>query len=329
MKKILSSLAVLALCSTSALAQDVVSGVAFRAIGNEVDDIELKSVDSKIEITLENYNPDTGFKPYLMVATGGGFEVGQESFELETSLIPETQNYKCLFQMNKETWGNPYLGNYQATLMVYFEDEDGEYLLSDEYEPILFMQSYITPNVFPAELVSFYPNNNWNHETFADAYQRGILDVNFSNIISLKENEEIGIILYDCLDGELNEVSIVNGKNAEADWNYLDGSFTLSIYYSLDGVDANKINEIDFIFNDLKSIGSLIEIEPIVLTNTNPNVKRLNQKAVAKNGLVSNDEMFPVYNCAGVLIKDNVNMDELYALPKGLYIVNGTKVVVK
>ncbi len=239
MKKIFTAFAALALCSTAAFAQDVVSDVTFQALGYEEGEMMLESVDANIKITFENYKPALGYTPHLMIATGGGFEIGTEPQTLYPTPIVGTPNYACVFTMDEETWGNPYMGNYQATLMVYFEDADGEYLLDEEYEPVMFMQSYITKNLNTA-LVSVYPDGDWSKETFEKAYNRGEITFSFSNAVTFTNGNNIGTITYygEDFDDAVNVTSYTDG------WSVMDGNWTVSFNFQNEDFDAESLNKI-------------------------------------------------------------------------------------
>lgn len=76
MKKCFSLMFSALICAMTSFAQMPVEGVSFMAEGYEADDMELGSVNATIHITLDAYNAAAGYEPYLMIATGGGFEVG-------------------------------------------------------------------------------------------------------------------------------------------------------------------------------------------------------------------------------------------------------------
>ena len=45
--------------------------------------------------------------------------------------------------------------------------------------------------------------------------------------------------------------------------------------------------------------------------------------------IFNQNDKFKVYSIEGILISNNASIDELHKLPKGIYIVNGSKYIVK
>lgn len=341
MKKILLSLAALALSASVAFAQSApfISGVTFSVtdpdavefVDEEENIFELNTPIVTLSMTFNGWDEEVatnlGYAPKLMVATGMGFGVEPKMYDLTSATSTFT------FTMNEEKWGQPYMGMLNAVCMVCFtkgEGEDVEFYLTPDEEPLFYQAVMTAPNTYPTKFVSVYPNGDWSEETFAQAYNDGVIRYNFTNEISLDNGQSFGYIMYERFDGEtVDDVEIVLGENAEAEWNYMDGCYTIAINYELEGVSANEISAIYIVLDELESMGSSIEVDPVVLENSNPNVQRIAKKTPAAKNLAVSNETVSVYNVAGMLVKENIAQSEVNALPKGLYIVNGKKVVVK
>lgn len=325
MKKLFTAMAAIALCSTAAFAQGVVKDVTFQAQGYDADETMLESVNSNIVVTFVNYNPTSEYKPHLMVATGGGFEIGQEPVELDPTPIIGTANYACVFSMDKSTWGNPYLGNFQATLMVYFENEDGDYLFDDDDEPLMFMQSYVSPNVDTAVLVSVYPDGNWIKETFEKAYNRGEITFSFNNEVTFTNLNNIGTIKYVVDDFE-DEVDITSYTS---EWNLMDGNWAVSFNFKNEDYAAADLTKIVIELSGVKTVANqqLVSVPSVILSNPAAPQPAPRIKKAMENELTSNNELVNIYNLQGALIKESVQKAAIKELPAGIYIVGGKKVV--
>ena len=338
MKKILLSLATLALGASAVFAQSApfISEVAFSVIPTSAVDnydkdenmFELNTPEVTLTMEFKDYNSteieDLGYAPKLMIATGMGFGVDPVIYDLNSS----TSTFS--FTMDEEKWGQPYMGMLNAVCMVCFMNDDMDFYFTEDDEPLFYQALLTAPNTFPTKLVSVYPNNDWSEESFAEAYNSGEIRFNFSNALSLEDEPVIGEINYTRFDGvRVRAVEIELGENAEAGWNPMDGNYTITINYALDGVSANEIKKIEIYLDDLASPYGVVEVAPVVLENNNPNMKRIAKKAPAAVGLAVSNEAVSVYNVAGTLVKENIAQSEVNALPKGLYIVNGKKVVVK
>lgn len=330
MKKFLLSLAAFVLSAGALFAQEEGDQVTFKAL-NQSEDYEdgmpLESVDADILITFKNYDSESEYKPHLMVATGGGFEIGQEPVELDPTPIIGTANYACVFSMDKSTWGNPYLGNFQATLMVYFENEDGDYLFDDDDEPLMFMQSYVTPNIYTAELVSVYPDGNWVKETFEKAYNRGEITFSFNNEVIFNNPNNLGTITY--YFGDDSEPVVIPTCNAG--WNLTDGNWAVSFNLKNDDYEVEDLTKIVIELSGVKTVvnNQFVTVPPVILNNTVTPQQSPRFKNAMENELTSNNELVNIYNLQGSLVKESVNKAAIKELPAGIYIVDGKKVVVR
>lgn len=296
----------------------------------------LPSVDATINVTMEKLDTDVmdagKWHPAAMVVTGRGSAVGQDLVFLK-----EGEGSTFTLDLNKESWGNPYMGDFYASLIVCFVNDEMEFYTytivdgEDEYEePVMYEISYTTPNVFPATLLYTSPDGKWEFESFDEAYNHGEIRFAFSNALSLNDDELIGEINYTRFDGlDVDPTDIEIGVNAEIGWNPMDGYYTITVNYALAEVAAKEIKEVEIYLDDLSSPFGVVKVEPVVLENNNPNAKRLAKNTASVEGLAVNNDSVSVYTVTGVLIKEKISMSEVNTLPKGLYIVKGKKVVVK
>ncbi len=260
-----------------------------------------------------------------MIATGGGFEVGAEPQTLIPTPIVGTPDYACVLHMDKADWGNPYMGNFQATLMVYFEDAEGEFLLDEEYEPVMFMQSYMTKNLNTA-LVSVYPNGDWSQETFEKAYNRGEITFSFSGEVEFVNPKNRGTITY-FIDDQAEQVEITDYVS---EWSLLDGNWTISFNFQNEDFDAEDLTKVVITLTGVKSEETKepVYVAPVVLDNTaapqkSPRTKKALEEDLSANGLVN------IYNVQGSLVKENANKSDIKDLPAGLHIVDGKKIIIR
>lgn len=356
MKKFLLSLAALALSASAAFAQDAVSeyisGVNFSAPGQvEVDEGLYTLNNPEVTITMEflDYEKDElaqlGYSPKLMVATGMGFGVEPAMYDLDATASPSV----FTFTMNEAKWGQPYMGMLNAALMVCFLNEDMDFLLTEDEEPLFFQAVYSATNTFPAKYVSVYPNNDWSDDTFAHAYNDGFIRFSFDNVISFADNANAVSIIWRTED-ETMRATYSYDPNATEDeedeerpdvslgWSPLDGNFVAEVRIKNPDFDAVEIDSITITLNGVRSLGEPVQVPSITLNNEDAeedvnafsvrrNSKGANTASVKELGCVEN-EVVEVYNLQGMLIK-TIKAKEVNSLKPGLYIVNGKKFIVR
>ena len=357
MRKTYAIIASALLCAAAAQAQDapvaLVDTVYFHAAGQvqvmDGDEIvpkcyTLPSVNNVVEIQLVNYKADVaqaeGWQPYVVWTMGTGFAVGQ-AYEAPTELIGTPNPYTYGFTLNKEKWGNPSGGNYYVTVMLCFVKLEGEEIVDMLYgadeEPVMYDVSYSTPNVFPAEFQYVYPDNNWEDETFAEAYENGVITFGFTNPVTFS-NESNAVSIAYTVDGEDDERTLAK-SDCEMEWNRLDGFYTVSFRYSTEDYTVEEISQIKITLNDVIYIPTTEEgitpepvpvtVNPVILTKPISNPAPRKQKNRMTEDLTSNNEIVNVYNIQGMLVKESVNKSAINELPAGLYIVDGKKIVVR
>lgn len=357
MRKSYLILASALLCATAAQAQNtpIVTGVEFYVEGQtnyEEDGVTvensylLPSVDAVVNIKLHDYNPNVAaegdWKPFIVWTKGTGFAIDQD-FEYATFTGENT----CTFTLDKEKWGNPYVGNYYVNLMLCFVNADMDFYFGADGEPVMFSVAYITPNVFPATFLYAYPDGEWQAgDSFAKTYKptgEGC-SFNFNNIVDFGNNDFMGTIVYNrvseepaiefiSLSGNPETVTEENktptGK-ASVGYNPLDGNYVVSVHYYNPSIAADEISSIEIELMGMTSMGTDIENEKATINNdaTNPNVQQMPKSRLAE-GLGVANESVDVYNMQGMLVKANVNKSTIQDLPAGLYIVDGKKVIIR
>lgn len=331
MKKILLSLATLALGASAVFAQSApfISGVTFSAPGQEKVDpeediYELPTPEVTISMEFDGWNDEEatklGYAPKLMVATGMGFGVEPMFYDLESKTSTFT------FTMNEETWGQPYMGMLNAVLMVCFMDDDMDFYVTEDGEPVFYQAIYTAPNTFAARFEYAAPNGLWEDETFADAYNRGEVSFVFSNPVQFANPEEIGTISYFIDDVEIP----VEITEYTSEWDMLNGLWAVTFKFSNEEFMADDLSQIVIELSGVESVigETPITVQPLVLSNVASPAPRKIKKAM-EGDLTSGNELVNVYNVQGTLVKESVNKSAIKDLPAGLYIVDGKKYVVR
>lgn len=283
--------------------------------------IPVPSVNETVTISFNETIPEEA-NVLLMTSAGSGFAVDMQVSELS---LNESRD-EATITLDKNSWGNPYISNYYLALTVTFVDDENEYILRDE-EPVYFSVLYTTPDTFPAELVREYPTGQWsNYYTFSSAYDQGIGALYFTEEVNIS-GENIGTIYYILKDG--NEIeSEINQFNGE--WDYMEGLYVVNFLFSSDAYTANEIQAIEISFDGISNDEGQIVIDPIILENEESSALRKTKSSTA--GVMSlgvQQDNIAVYNLQGVLVKENMTASDINTLPKGLYIINGKKVIIK
>lgn len=324
-------------------ANGLIDGVSFNVVGQEfIEDgaYSVPSVDATVNITFKNYDVDKaeelGLTPMAMLATGSGFAIG---IAYEPLVGNDGVNYTLT--LNKEKWGDPYLGNFYVTVMVFFATEDMEFYEFDE-EPVMYEVSYTTPNTVPAVLVSTYPDadNPWEYETFTRFYDAGgEVRFNFSNMVEFAENVSWGTVTIYLKDEfelpidapiEKSDGEVLGFGQATSEWNALDSYCTVTVCSANDGALADDIDRIEIALTGVKSFGQDVTVPALVLRNVAP-AQRVAEKAPGTAGVIGiaadGNETVSVYNLQGVCVMENATKAAVSTLPAGIYIVNGKKII--
>lgn len=289
--------------------------------------LSLSQMNTTVNLNLDKAPEIVGVTPMVVIYSGtAGFT---EDF-IALPVDPVNSN-PIVVTLDSSTWGNPYLGNYYATIMLTYIDAEGDYVLRDD-EPIFFQMPCMTPNVLPAELKYTYPNNSWEDETFAEAYANGKVTFAFTNPVTFSNENNVATITY-VYEGDSYEETVAEG-NCTMEWNRLDGFYNVSFNYSSEDYPVEGISEITITLNGVISAPengtpTSIDVAPLVLVKPNANPAPRKQKSRMADELTNGNELVNVYNIQGMLVKESVKKSAINELPAGLYIVDGKKVVIR
>lgn len=318
MKKIFTTMAALALCSTAAFAQTI-------EISPETGDVEGFSFPVTITVEVEDAT-------LVMIQTMGGAGFTQTLSEPAFLTIPEEG--PVTFNLTKEMWGDSYNAEFDVQVIVIPMDDEMTPFFDEDDEYIMYGARYTyTPS--EAVFVKSVPNNDWLKTTFAQAYADNEFKLFFSREVSPTGN--IGYIEYLNEDGEsLDDPFAISNYTVE--WSDLDGMCIVSFPYANSDFSAEELGCIKFTFNNFhysykdgdKTISGDTEVDEIVLSNgviPAPQQRIQRNKKGLEAGLTTIVEPANVYSLQGSIVKKNAN--DLSGLQPGLYIVDGKKVVVK
>lgn len=353
MKRRFTLLAILGLSASWAFAavpaNGLINGVNFSVEGQQAiiedgvvvkDAYTVPSVDATVSIEFIDYQADKAtdlsLTPYVILQTGSGFAIGQQLVELPSDSANHT------LALDFPQWGDPYLGNYYVSLIVCFMNADMEFYEFD-YEPVMFMVSYTTPNTLPAVVASTYPDaeNPWEYESFADFYNAGgTARINFTNEVSFSNEENIGkATLY--FTNEFNpsvttniaisKTDAIAFGQATSDWNPMDGFWTVSICVASPDDNAKSIDYIEITLTGVQSMGQDVQVAPVVIRNNAAQraAKQAPGTAKVEGIAVDADKTASVYNLQGFCVMKDATKDQIATLPAGLYIIDGKKKFIK
>lgn len=262
----------------------------------------------------------------VMYITGSGFGINMTYKRLPAN------GTTLEIPLNRESWGVPFNEEFSLNLGITFtygEGDDIEYYLNEDEEPVMFEAMYTTHDNGPAEFVRSYPTGEWeSYYTFEDAYNDGIATLYFTKTVKL--GDVIGTIKY-YVDGDLDqEIEISSFEDAWSEW---DGLYVINFLWNSEDYSAEDLSEVVIDFANITYDGKNVSVPSIVYKNElnesnrramkSPNTAKLNKLSV------DNNQSSDIYNLQGVLVKKNASAQDFRVLPKGIYIVNGIKMVVR
>lgn len=290
----------------------------------EEDGLVLNSVNDVITVHMDKVpNVPVTF----MFVTGNGFGIDMQY--IRDTITSTSYNLK----LERKYWGVPYNEEFFLNLAVTFtygEGDDIEYYLNKDGEPIVFQAMYMTHDNGSAEFVRSYPTGEWEkYYTFKNAYEDGTGTLYFTKEVQLPQNS-IGTIHYFVDDEEIDSVSI---SNFEASWSEWDGLYAVNFVWSSEDYTADDLSEVVIDFDNITYDGQSISIPAMKLENINLSNNRSNKKSSNTadiNAIItSEDGVFDIYNIQGSVVKKNANNADIKQLPRGLYVVNGKKMIVR
>ncbi len=320
MKKLITSLAVLALCSTAAFAQEDAEIMTFSPKTSIINPDEVITATLTPDAFIYAPNADGAL---VMPVSGYGFSQNpQEPFPVDlngnTITIP----------LDKDMWGEPFDGKYYLQLLVVLTEDETPIVNMETEEYVMGMAAYQCYDLDPAEWVKNFPSErSWTEEglTFSRFYEIGICTFYFTEKVTLPDVP--GYIIYTDKNGGTDEPDI---ENFTYGWDDELGLFAVNVNVKNSEYAAADLHSIEVVLEGVKNGNEQeISVPSIMAVNsTSPRTSPRKIKGV-ESGLVSANETVNIFNVQGMLVKENVSAKAVNELPAGLYIVNGKKVVVR
>lgn len=315
MKKILSSLAMVALCSTSALAQGY-----YLDFDPEMGTV-LESREYTVRATLtETAKLDVPEAAGALVQPIGGYGFSQEGYE---PFEAEMKGEEISIELKDGMWGIPFNEMYHIQLLVVLTDKDGTPLMDDVTDDfIMDMSAYMCPDTGAARFVRSYPNNDWNGVSFDQAYQYGVCKLFYTKKVAI--TGMLGTIQYYDEDGSPVYEDSVEITSYNAEWSEMDGLYVVSFTYADADLSAEDLSKIEITISGV-SIGD----QTIILDNSKviPMERVLKNKYNLESDFIISDKPMDIYSIQGTLVKKDAT--NFSGLKPGLYLVDGKKLVVK
>lgn len=289
---------------------------------------ELSTLNTNIKVTL---NTDASATT-AVVQTIGGYGSIQYAPDPEIAIIEEVDGEKVInISLTSDLWGTPYFEMYYLQVMVVpmtddmtpIETEDGDYVMG--------MATYTCTDTGDARLELTFPNQqNINNEeyTISQAYESGICTAYFSKEVNV-DNATGSIVVIDN-SGDILAYSDMEYLSAE--WSDMDGLFKVDFTFTPNETFIeSQVSEMDITIEGISYDGRELIIPEVVLFPASASNRAPQRRIKSKlaNDMSVNVAGFTVFNIQGNLVKDNATEAEVNALPTGLYIVNGKKVLVK
>ena len=309
-----------------------------------VSHLELSTRDAIVKVEFDKPLPPAKEATLTLFISPGAADFTADMIQIEN---PAVQDGILSVDLTSELWGNPYVGEYHTTIMVTWLKPDGDFFYDDDEEPIFFQMPCVTPNTVPAKFLYAYPSGEWEEgDDFTTAYNRGNCQFNFNNIVEFASSETsdaIGEIVFKTTnsnkyvditllkDGDIPEGGTVPVGKASIGWNPIDGNFVVQVQYKDPSLPVESISSIEITLWDMTSLGKDISEETVIISNSNAKkiAKFGNGNNTAGMNLIQDNEVVTVYNIQGVVVRENIAFNNVKDLPKGLYIVNGKKLIVR
>lgn len=156
------------------------------------------------------------------------------------------------------------------------------------------------------------------------------VDFIFSAKVDMTNVEATAVVTYYDFMGEIGRINVPM-KNIFDGEDWWTGGWFLSVPIpTIDGVDVSEIEQIDVKLQGIQSNGTPLKDEVISYYSTIDNkiIKKSNAQANISK-VITSDSKVTVYNLQGSVVLSNTNASELKNLPKGVYVVNDIKVVIR
>lgn len=297
----------------------------------------LNSFDNQFTI---EFNQVPEVAPTLEMITGGGFWRYTEFVDCK-----KVNDTTFSYEITTKNWHTPVLGYYNLTICLTFTEViDGYRRYIRDYDNNTYKQYlYLTTeDLGGAQALGTYPNKeSWNEGlSFEQFYNELPLTYYFTKEIFFEDPDNIGYVVYHYKDGQhsaQNFIAYEEEINVEA------GAYQLLVAFDND-IPADEIKALDFYLEGVYSFAyaddlqtpkkTYLEVAPFRIYNndvSNP-VQKIRTRSESKsegNDVRYTSSTSDVYNMQGVLVKKDISVSQLNSLPKGLYIVNGEKIVIR
>lgn len=323
MKKIMTSLFALAavFCASAAVPTYTVNPTSDSVLENKTQEIvftfsEAVRVDSVDFVGGERFNnPIT-----TRVATG-------MTAPATTVTINAVEAY----------WGNASSGEFH--LEVYLPaiyNEAGEQIMETgvdpdtqkEYSyPFTAVSYYSTPDNAPVVFEGIDPQNA--DVTVWNLYMDGWGSVNFIFSGEVDFSNATAVVRYTTTGDTYNKV--VANADIWGDWDFWTGKYMVNVPLPAEAnlTEAN-LRSIAVSLSGIQVNGTAITVTPALFNNVtvaNPTKKANGSAGI--NSTLATSSSFDIYNVQGVRVAENASMENLKNLPKGIYVANGKKFVVR
>lgn len=234
-------------------------------------------------------------------------------------------------------WGDPYWGAfYMVVMLSELTDEDGNEILVDG-EPLMPSVSYLCANTFPARFLHAVPATK--AFSAASAYENSVVALLYSQEISIKDAEVIVNIVYEdtpyptkltssqitCEPDEFTGIwtILIPVRNPELpdDISYLDEDAFSSM--SIHITNVKSVDDVDVVTPTIM----FPQYSPLEFENAFFAPKRENSTTYVE--FLNEDSLATVYNMQGMCVARSMSKCEIKNLPSGLYVINGSKVILK
>lgn len=185
-------------------------------------------------------------------------------------------------------------------------------------------------HTFPAETAQYETYSPLNSEmTVWNVYGEGwgLVDFIFSGEVTVANGAEV---TYYTTDGE-EIVNRVSSDQIWGDWGFWDSKYHVEVPLPEDkSLDENILESISVTLLGVTSNGVSISVPTVVYDNMSlPEIEYMIKSNTAGMNLIQNAETVTVYDSKGMLVNRNMSVDAIGSLNKGLYIINGKKVIIK
>lgn len=233
-------------------------------------------------------------------------------------------------QILESYWGKAQDGEISMqVLCMDVLDAKGDTIMNADGYPEQFIVNYSYKEAASgASFVSVWPAEG--EYSAADMYGTGA-DFYFTDEVEMTNETATARIAY-FVDGKRVAIQAIPAEDVWADWDWWSGNYSLSVPIpEVSAItDPSTLSSIQITLTGIKSAGQTVTVPTITydeISTPNKSPKKANQtndKSISIETLQYAD----VYTLQGVLVEKNADLTNLN-LPKGIYVIEGHKIVVK